>query len=183
MKKHPCQDVQCHPSQSCQVENGQARCIPVSVATCRAHGDPHYTTFDGRHYDMMGTCSYTMAELNSQDQTLPAFSVEVKNEYRSSHRVSCVGFVAVRAYSHSVSLLRGEVGFARVSIQNLQGLMPISQNEEARPGCQAPNLSPLPGGGGYKERAQGVGAGQVGFENPWQNLKPLLSSNCTYKKI
>nr|XP_019606872.1 PREDICTED: IgGFc-binding protein [Rhinolophus sinicus] len=124
MKKHPCQDVQCHPSQSCQVENGQARCIPVSVATCRAHGDPHYTTFDGRHYDMMGTCSYTMAELNSQDQTLPAFSVEVKNEHRSSHRVSCVGFVAVRAYSHSVSLLRGEVGFAR--IDNQRSRLPVS---------------------------------------------------------
>lgn len=63
---------------------------------------------------MMGTCSYTMVELNSEDQTLPAFSVEAKNEHRGSRRVSYVGFVTVNAYSHSVSLARGEVGFARV---------------------------------------------------------------------
>lgn len=165
------------------MENGQARCVQVSVATCRAQGDPHYTTFDGRHYDMMGTCSYTMAELNSQDQTLPAFSVEVKNEHRNSHRVSCVGFVAVRAYSHSVSLFRGEVGFARVSIRNLQGLMPISQKEEARPGCQAPNLSPLPGGGGYKERAQGVGAGQVDLKTRGRTLNPFCPAIVLIKKF
>lgn len=138
--------------------DGQARCIPVSTATCRAHGDPHYTTFDGRYYDMMGTCSYTMVELNSQDTTLPAFSVETKNEHRGSNRVSYVGYVTVRAYSHSVSLARGEVGFARVSIQRLQGLMPISQKEETKPGCQAPSPSPLPWGGGYKKWTQGSGS-------------------------
>lgn len=125
-EKPSCQGVRCAPSQLCQVVDGQARCVPGSWATCRAHSDPHYTTFDGRRYDMMGTCSYMMAELNSEDQTLPAFSVEAKNEHRGSRRVSYVGFVTVRAYSHSVSLARGEVGFARVSIQSLQSLMPIS---------------------------------------------------------
>ncbi|KAM5210177.1 IgGFc-binding protein [Hipposideros larvatus] len=117
MEINPCQGVQCDPLQSCQVVDGQARCIPVSVATCRAQGDPHYTTFDGRRYDMMGTCLYTMAELNSQDETLPAFSVEAKNEHRYNKHVSYVGYVTVRAYSHSVSLARGEVGFARIDNQ------------------------------------------------------------------
>ncbi|XP_023393677.1 IgGFc-binding protein [Pteropus vampyrus] len=116
-EKPTCQGVQCPPSQLCQVAGGKARCVPVSVATCRAQGDPHYTTFDGRRYDMMGTCSYTMAELYSEDQTLPAFSVEAKNEHRGSRRVSYVGFVTVRAYSHSVSLARGEVGFVRIDSQ------------------------------------------------------------------
>lgn len=115
-----CQDVQCTPQQQCQVVDGQAQCVAVPTATCRAQGDPHYTTFDGRRYDMMGTCLYTMVELCSEDQSLPAFSVEAKNEHRGSRRVSYVGLVTVRAYSHSVSVVRGEVGFVRVSTQKLQ---------------------------------------------------------------
>lgn len=154
-----CQGVQCASSQLCQVAGGQARCVPVSPATCRAQGDPHYTTFDGRRYDMMGTCSYTMAELNSEDQTLPAFSVEAKNEHRGSRRVSYVGFVTVRAYSHSVSLARGEVGFVRVSIQSPQGLIPIGQKEEAKPGCQAPTQ---PFAVGRRGREVGPGSGVLG---------------------
>ncbi|XP_016064626.1 PREDICTED: IgGFc-binding protein [Miniopterus natalensis] len=122
-EKASCQDVQCPPSQLCQVVDGQAKCMPSLTATCRAQGDPHYTTFDGRCYDMMGTCSYTMAELNSEDLTLPAFSVEAKNEHRGNRQVSYVGFVTVHAYSHSVSLARGEVGFAR--IDNQRSCLPV----------------------------------------------------------
>ncbi|XP_004474079.2 IgGFc-binding protein [Dasypus novemcinctus] len=97
------------------------------LATCRAQGDPHYTTFDGRRYDLMGTCSYTLAELCSFDQSLPAFIVEAKNEHRGSRRVSYVGLVTVRAYSHTVSLARGEVGFAR--IDNQRSRLPASLSE------------------------------------------------------
>ncbi|XP_076987983.1 IgGFc-binding protein [Tamandua tetradactyla] len=99
-----------------------------SSATCRAQGDPHYTTFDGRRYDLMGTCSYTLVELCGQDQSLPAFTVEAKNEHRGSRLVSFVGLVTVRAYSHTVSLARGEVGYAR--IDNQRSLLPISLSEE-----------------------------------------------------
>uniref|UniRef100_A0A667HHH3 Fc gamma binding protein n=1 Tax=Lynx canadensis TaxID=61383 RepID=A0A667HHH3_LYNCA len=122
-----CQDVQCTPQQQCQVVDGQAQCVAVPTATCRAQGDPHYTTFDGRRYDMMGTCLYTMVELCSKDQSLPAFSVEAKNEHRGSRRVSYVGLVTVRAYSHSVSVVRGEVGFVR--IDNQRSRLPVSLAE------------------------------------------------------
>ncbi|XP_023988423.1 IgGFc-binding protein [Physeter macrocephalus] len=116
-EKASCEGKQCGPKQLCKVLDGQARCLAASVATCRAQGDPHYTTFDGLRYDMMGTCLYSMVELCSDDQTLPAFSVETKNEHRGSRSVSYVGLVTVRAYSHAVSLARGEVGFARIDSQ------------------------------------------------------------------
>lgn len=112
--------MKCAAGQRCQVEGGKASCVGQAAAICQAQGDPHYTTFDGRRYDMMGTCSYTMAELCGNDETLPAFSVEAKNEHRNSKRVSYVGLATVRAYSHSVSLARGEVGFARVSVGRLR---------------------------------------------------------------
>lgn len=115
--KPSCQGVQCAAGQHCQVVGSQARCVAQSTAVCRAQGDPHYTTFDGRRYDMMGTCTYTLAELCGEDETLPAFSVEAKNEHRGSRLVSYVGLVTVHAYSHSVTLARGEVGFVRVSVR------------------------------------------------------------------
>uniref|UniRef100_A0A8C9NX71 VWFD domain-containing protein n=1 Tax=Spermophilus dauricus TaxID=99837 RepID=A0A8C9NX71_SPEDA len=115
----PCEGVQCPVGQHCRAEGRKTSCVRDPTAVCRAQGDPHYITFDGRPYDMMGTCSYTMAELCGQDDTLPAFSVNAKNEHRNSRLVSYVGYVTVLAYSHSVSLARGEVGFTRVSRSRL----------------------------------------------------------------
>lgn len=111
-----CDSLKCPAGQHCEVVEGEARCVADLAVTCRIQGDPHYTTFDGRRYDMMGTCTYTIAELCSEEGDLPAFSVEAKNEHRGSRRVSYVGYVTVRAYGHSVSLARGEVGLARVSV-------------------------------------------------------------------
>ncbi|KAM4825775.1 IgGFc-binding protein [Thomomys bottae] len=122
-----CKGVRCAAGQRCQMVGGKAQCPSGSTAVCRAQGDPHYTTFDGRRYDMMGTCTYTMAELCSSDSTLPAFSVEAKNEHRSSRKVSYVGLVSVLAYSHSVTLVRGENGFARIDNQRFR--LPASLNE------------------------------------------------------
>nr|XP_020037419.1 IgGFc-binding protein [Castor canadensis] len=122
-----CEGVRCAAGQRCQVVKGKASCLTESTAVCRAQGDPHYTTFDGRRYDMMGTCSYTMAELCGLDETLPAFSVEAKNEHRSSRKVSYVGSVTVHAYSHSVSLVRGEVGYARIN--NQRSRLPVCLSE------------------------------------------------------
>ncbi|XP_069856968.1 IgGFc-binding protein-like [Dipodomys merriami] len=122
-----CKGVHCAAGQRCQMAGGKASCPTEPTAVCRAQGDPHYTTFDGRRYDMMGTCSYTMAELCGSDSTLPAFSVEAKNEHRSSRQVSYVGLVTVHAYSHSVSLVRGENGFAR--IDNQRSRLPASLNQ------------------------------------------------------
>ncbi|XP_045148926.1 IgGFc-binding protein [Echinops telfairi] len=122
-----CEGVTCGPGQHCQVVGGKATCVAEPTATCRAQGDPHYTTFDGRRYDMMGTCTYSMAELCGTDDSLPAFSVEAKNEHRGSRRVSYVGFVTVRAYSHAVSLARGEAGFARIDSQRFR--LPVSLND------------------------------------------------------
>ena len=155
-----CEGVQCAAGQRCQVVGGKAGCVAESTAVCRAQGDPHYTTFDGRRYDMMGTCSYTMAELCSEDDTLPAFSVEAKNEHRGSRRVSYVGLVTVRAYSHSVSLTRGEVGFVLVSTWRLRGVNIHELRVRRRRQSPMADLKP-----GCREVGHGIGGWGGGFEN------------------
>uniref|UniRef100_A0A7N4P0N7 VWFD domain-containing protein n=1 Tax=Sarcophilus harrisii TaxID=9305 RepID=A0A7N4P0N7_SARHA len=106
---------------------GKPTCSAASTATCWAQGDPHYTTFDGRRYDFMGTCSYTLSEFCGFDDTLPSFSVETKNEHRNSKKVSYVGLVTVSAYSQVVSLARGEHGFARIN--NQKSRLPVSLHD------------------------------------------------------
>ena len=55
----------------------------ASKATCMAAGDPHYRTFDGKRYDFMGDCEYTLAK-----DTGNTFEITTKNR-RCRRRYTC----------------------------------------------------------------------------------------------
>uniref|UniRef100_A0A8C5F079 VWFD domain-containing protein n=1 Tax=Gopherus evgoodei TaxID=1825980 RepID=A0A8C5F079_9SAUR len=127
--------VQCRKKETCQIVDGRPECVAESESTCWAQGDPHYHTFDGRNFDFMGTCTYTIAKACGSDSTLPSFSVKAKNDNRGNTRVSYVGYVTVEVYNVTVSVVRYETGFVRVNDQRSR--LPISVLEGKLRVCQS----------------------------------------------
>ncbi|KAI5128121.1 Zonadhesin [Manis pentadactyla] len=89
----------------CQLKNSQYGCHSYGTATCFVFGDPHYLTFDGRHFSFMGKCTYILAQSCGSSTEL-FFRVAVKNEVRGQEGVSCVSKVFVTLPQTTVTLLK-----------------------------------------------------------------------------
>nr|XP_023969614.2 zonadhesin-like [Chrysemys picta bellii] len=117
-----CQAARCQPQELCQQQDGEYGCYPTGSGVCVAAGDPHYTTFDGRLFHFMGTCSYTLTQTCNASAGLPGFSVEATNEHRgASTQVSYVRAVAVEVFGHRVALLKGR----RVTVDGQRVTLPV----------------------------------------------------------
>ncbi|NXK15337.1 FCGBP protein, partial [Herpetotheres cachinnans] len=99
-----CKEAGCKVDEKCAVVKGVRRCVAKTRSVCVATGDPHYTTFDGRRYDFMGTCVYQLAALCSDDPTLVPFTVTVQNNNRGSRMVSYTKEVTLNVYNMTLSL-------------------------------------------------------------------------------
>uniref|UniRef100_A0A2K6EWG7 Zonadhesin n=1 Tax=Propithecus coquereli TaxID=379532 RepID=A0A2K6EWG7_PROCO len=113
-----CQSSQCGAHTVCQLKNGQYGCHPYGSATCLVYGDPHYVTFDGRHFGFMGRCTYILAQPcgNSTD---PFFRVTAKNDGWGQEGMACLNKVYVTLPETTITLLKGRrtlVGGQRVTL-------------------------------------------------------------------
>ncbi|NXK70907.1 FCGBP protein, partial [Sylvietta virens] len=108
----------------CDMVNGQPECIQETFSTCSLAGGTHYRSFDGKTFDFMGTCTYTLTTICNPDPTLPAFSVEVKKEEKESSKVSSIGSITIHVNNVTVTAVQSENGMVRVN--NHRSRLPIS---------------------------------------------------------
>ncbi|KAM4735256.1 IgGFc-binding protein [Anableps anableps] len=102
-----CKKFACGPNEKCKIQNGVQKCHPFGKGVCRASGDPHYLSFDGRKFDFQGTCTYTLSKSCGVEGThLEAFSVQVENvqwdRMRGKKKVSVSRLVAVKVYGFTL---------------------------------------------------------------------------------
>ncbi|KAM9852133.1 IgGFc-binding protein-like [Aulostomus maculatus] len=87
-KKVMCIQSHCQDGEVCGVSNGVMNCHKDGPGICVAKGDPHYTTFDGRNFDVHGNCSYLLTSHCPSWGDLNDFSVEVQHQMKEATNVS-----------------------------------------------------------------------------------------------
>uniref|UniRef100_H0XHR7 Fc fragment of IgG binding protein n=1 Tax=Otolemur garnettii TaxID=30611 RepID=H0XHR7_OTOGA len=117
-----CEPSSCGPHEACKPSNGILGCVAVGSATCQASGDPHYTTFDGRRFDFMGTCVYTLAQTCGARPGLHQFAVLQENVAWGNGKVSVTKAITVQV---SDFVLRLEQKQKKVTANGVDMKLPL----------------------------------------------------------
>ncbi|XP_069497601.1 IgGFc-binding protein-like [Ambystoma mexicanum] len=110
-----CSSSSCTNGEICTTVKGVYGCHSLPDGICRASGDPHYTSFDGRRFDFQGTCKYILSESRGVAGVLPSFRVEVKNENWRGLQVAVTAEVFVIVNQTQIQLQSGTSGTVKIN--------------------------------------------------------------------
>lgn len=98
------------------MHEGFLGCHVPPPGICWAAGLPHYYTFDGRLYDLHGTCSYIFAEACGVSPAAPYFRVDVRHKHQPQDPVAGLSEVSVLVNGVHIHLWRGQPGTVEVTL-------------------------------------------------------------------
>ncbi|NWS78874.1 FCGBP protein, partial [Crotophaga sulcirostris] len=104
-----CQEVFCGAHEECRVEEGVLGCYPAGYGRLVVSGDPHYVTFDGRAFDLLGSCTYVLARVCKGEPRLANFSVLLEHDVGGRGNVALMKKVVVAVHGYTVSMERGRM--------------------------------------------------------------------------
>ncbi|XP_053908624.1 IgGFc-binding protein-like [Cuculus canorus] len=103
-----CEEVFCSAHEECRVEDGALGCFATGYGRLVVSGDPHYVTFDGRAFDLRGSCAYVLARLCKAQERLTNFSVVLEHEAGGRGQAAAlVKKVVVSIHGYTVGMERG----------------------------------------------------------------------------
>ncbi|XP_033646303.1 IgGFc-binding protein-like isoform X2 [Asterias rubens] len=128
----PCWEDPCMNDGQCEGhDDGSYSCVCVGgwrgqncelgLAHCSAHGDPHYSSFDGKRYDFQGACKYYLLKYCGEDDEV-SFDIIQENEPPSNNaHVTITKEITIRIFGMEIGMNRE----MSLTIDGLQLYLPV----------------------------------------------------------
>ncbi|NXJ87155.1 FCGBP protein, partial [Trogon melanurus] len=102
-----CEEAFCGAHEECRVEDGAVGCYPAAYGRLVVSGDPHYVTFDGRAFDLPGSCTYVLARVCKPERRLANFSVLLEHGAGGRGEAAVMKKVVLDVHGYTVAVERG----------------------------------------------------------------------------
>ncbi|NXK15349.1 FCGBP protein, partial [Herpetotheres cachinnans] len=134
-----CEEVFCSAHEECRVEDGVLGCYAAGYGRLVVSGDPHYLTFDGRAFDLLGSCTYVLARLCKPEPRLTNFSVLLEHDVGGRGNVALMKKVVISIHGYTVSMERGQKW--EVMVDGERYTLPlVTENKKLRIGQEGNNI-------------------------------------------